>query len=270
MSKLLVVVFDKETQAYEGQSALKDLHRAGDITLYSTAVVVKDSSGNVSVKKPSDAEPIGTGIGLLTGSLLGLIGGPVGMAIGAAAGGWAGVMFDLANAGIGADFLAEASAALEPDCAAVVAEVDEAWVTPVDVRMGKLGGRVLRRPRLEFVSDMLRRDAEALGAEFNALQAELDEASAEHRAALQARVDQARKDLEALQVRVEAKQAEIQEEMASKIDALREQAKTAGKARQAQIEERSAQIKADYEARRAKLDQAGMLIKEALNPKVHA
>jgi uncharacterized membrane protein len=270
MNKLLVVVFATETQAYEGLAALKDLHQSGDITLYSTAVVVKDSSGKVSVKKPGDAEPIGTEVGLLTGSLLGLIGGPVGMAIGAAAGGWAGVIFDLANAGIGTDFLAEASAALDPDRAAVMAEVEEAWVMPVDARMGKLGGRVLRRPRLEFVSDMLQRDAQALGAELNALQAELAQASAEHRAALQARVDQTRKDLEALQVRVETKQAETQEEMTSKISALREQARTANKARKAQIEKRSAEIKADFEARRAKLDQANRLIKEALSPKVPA
>jgi uncharacterized membrane protein len=224
----------------------------------------------VSVKKLVDAEPIGTGMGLLTGSLIGLIGGPVGVAIGATTGGLAGVMFDLANVGVGADFLAEVSAALEPDRAAVIADVDEAWVTPVDVRLGKLGGRVLRRQRREVVEDMLQRDAQELNAEVKALEAELAQAKAENRADLQSRVDQARKDLEALHMRVETKGAEIQKEMAAKMGALRDQANTATAARKAQLELRSAEIKADYDVRRAKVEQARRLIKEALTAKASA
>lgn len=270
MNRLLVVVFKTESQAYEGLSALKDLHRAGDITLYSTAVVVKDPSGTVSVRKPADSEPIGAGMGILTGSLIGLVGGPLGAAIGAAAGGLGGVVFDLANAGLGADFLAVVSAALEPDRAAVMAEVDEAWVTPVDARLGKLGGQVLRHQRREVVEDMLQRDAQELDAELKALEAELAQASAENRAALQGHVDQARNGLGALQRRVGTKQAEIEKEMTAKVSALREQAKDASRARKQEIETRSAEMKADYEMRRAKLEQASMLIKEALGRKAHA
>jgi uncharacterized membrane protein len=270
MNKLMIVVFDTEAEAYEGLSALNDLHRSGDITLYSTAVIVKDSAGKVSVKKPADPNAIGTGMGLLTGSLIGLIGGPVGVAIGAATGGLAGVVVDLAIAGISADFLAEVSAALDPGRAAVMAEVDEDWVTPVDVRLGKLGGRVLRRLRQEVVEDMLEREVKAINAELNTLEAEINQASAQDQAALQARIDRAKKDLEALGKRVETRQAEIKDEMSAKINAMRKQAETAGKAREAQIQKRSAEIKADYEVRRAKLEQANGLIKEALDPKVHA
>lgn len=32
MNKLMIVVFDTEAEAYEGLSALNDLHRSGDIT----------------------------------------------------------------------------------------------------------------------------------------------------------------------------------------------------------------------------------------------
>jgi hypothetical protein len=35
MNKMLVAVFDREDAAFEGLSALKDLHRDGDISLYS-------------------------------------------------------------------------------------------------------------------------------------------------------------------------------------------------------------------------------------------
>ena len=54
MNKMLVAVFDTEPAAYEGLHALKDLHEDGDITLYATAVLVKDSAGTVSVKQTAD------------------------------------------------------------------------------------------------------------------------------------------------------------------------------------------------------------------------
>ena len=54
MNKMLVAVFDTEPAAYEGLNALKELHADGDITLYATAVLVKDSSGAVSVKQTAD------------------------------------------------------------------------------------------------------------------------------------------------------------------------------------------------------------------------
>ncbi len=270
MNKLLVTVFDTEAEAYEGLRALQDLHRTGDITVYATAVVAKDAAGKVSVKQSADEGPIGTGLGLLTGSLLGLLGGPIGLAIGAATGSLAGMIYDLTKAGIDADFLAEVSGALTPERAAVLADVDESWVTPVDVRMGKLGGTIFRRQRNEYVDDRLHREVAALDAELKALEDELAHASAENRAALQARIDKTRQNLEALESRVDAKLAELEKETNAKVNALREQAKTASQARKAQNEKRAAEIKADYEVRRAKLQQANTLIKEALGPQAHA
>jgi uncharacterized membrane protein len=270
MNKLLVTVFDTETEAYEGLRALKDLHQSGDITLYATAVIVKDASGKVSVKQTADEGPIGTGLGLLTGSLLGLLGGPIGLAIGATTGSLAGIIFDLSKAGIDADYLDDVAGALTPERAAVLADVDEPWVTPVDVRMAKLGGTIFRRQRTEYVDDMLDREAAALNAELNALDAELAQASAENRAALQARINQARQKLQTLEAQIEAKQTALQNELNAKIHALREQAKTASQARKAQAEQRAAETKADYEMRRAKLNEANALIKEALGPKASA
>ena len=270
MNKMMVVVFDTEAEAYEGLKALKDLHRTGDVTLYATAVVAKDATGKVSVKQATDEGPIGTGLGLLTGSLLGLLGGPIGLAIGASAGSLAGMIYDLTKAGIDADYLAEVSGALTPERFAVLADVDEAWVTPVDVRMAKLGGTILRRQRNEYVDDMLERDAAALDAELKALDDEVKHASAENRAALQARIDQAQQKLQALEAKIEAKQTELQGEMNAKTNAMREQANTASQARKAQAEQRVAEIKAEYEARSAKLNEAKTLIKEALGPKVPA
>ena len=77
MNKMLVAIFDRESAAYEGLSALKDLHRDGDISLYSSAVVVKDNAGKVELKQAADGGPVGTALGLLTGSLIGIWAAPL-------------------------------------------------------------------------------------------------------------------------------------------------------------------------------------------------
>ena len=119
MNKMLVAVFNNETAAYQGLSALKDLHKDGDISLYATAVVAKDRLGAVSVKQTADEGPVGTALGMLTGSMVGLLGGPVGMAAGATAGGLTGVLYDLNKTGVDVDFVDEVSKVLLPGKAAV-------------------------------------------------------------------------------------------------------------------------------------------------------
>src|SRR5262249_57620859 len=74
--------------------------------------------------------PGGSVLGMATGGLVGLLGGPVGVAVGAAAGTSSSSLVDLANVGVGADFLDEVVQSLRPGKAAVVAEVEERWVTP--------------------------------------------------------------------------------------------------------------------------------------------
>jgi len=54
MNKMLVAVFDTEPAAFEGLSALRDLHKDGDITLYASAVMVKDKTGKINVKQEAD------------------------------------------------------------------------------------------------------------------------------------------------------------------------------------------------------------------------
>src|SRR5574341_1042540 len=138
MNKMLVAVFGTEAAAYEGLSALKELHGNGDITLYETAVIAKDSSGAVSVRQ-TPPEGLGTAVGALTGGLVGLLGGPVGAAIGVSAGGLTGLIFDLGKAGVDIGFADEVSKNLAAGKVAVIAEVEESWETPVDTKLGKLG-----------------------------------------------------------------------------------------------------------------------------------
>ena len=105
MDRMLVVVFDNESKAYEGKKALMQLDIDGSISVYGHAVVVKNPDGTTTVRESDDRGPLGTLVGTSLGSLIGLLGGPAGLAIGAAVGFLGGGTLDLDKARIGEDFV---------------------------------------------------------------------------------------------------------------------------------------------------------------------
>jgi uncharacterized membrane protein len=265
MDKMLVVVFDSEIKAYEGAKALQDLQHEGSINLYAKVVIARDASGKVTVKEQGDMGPVGTAVGLLTGSLIGLIGGPVGLAIGASAGLFGGLVYDLAEIGISEDFLYEVEQSLQPGKAAVVAEVWEEWTLPVDTRMEALGGVVFRRSRREVLDAQIEREVVALKADLAELEAEYHQATGEARAKLQRKVDAARGRLQAAQDDLQARIEASQKETDAKIKSLQEQAARESGERKAKREARIVELKADQRRRSDLLKQAWELTKKALS-----
>jgi uncharacterized membrane protein len=264
MDKILVVIFDDENKAYEGSKTLQDLHNEGSITLYAQAVIAKDADGQVSVKQTDEPGPIGTAVGLLTGSLLGLLGGPVGFVVGASVGMFSGLVYDLANLGVGEDFLYEVGQYLLPGKAAVVAEVWEEWVMPVDTRMQAVGGMVFRRMRGDILDAQIERDVTALNAEIAEMEAELDQAIGEAKVDIQTRIDAAKVKLQAMRDGIKAKIEASQQETDAKVKSLQEQAAKAQGGRKAKIEAHIAELKAEDKRRSELLHQAWELTKEAL------
>jgi uncharacterized membrane protein len=264
MDKILVVVFDGEGKAYEGSRALQDLQREGSINLYAKAVIARDADGKVEVKQEGDMGPVGTGVGLLVGSLIGLLGGPVGLVVGAGTGMFGGMLYDVANVGVGEDFLYEVGQSLQPGKAAVVAEVWEEWVLPVDTCMEALGGVVFRRMRGDILDAQIERDVEALDAELTELEAELDQASGEAKAVLQAKIDAARAKLQAMQDGIQTRIETSKQETDAKIKSLEEQAAKAHGTRKAKLEARIAEMRAKQERRSELLGQAWELTRQAL------
>ena len=262
--KMIVVIFDNEKQAYEGFKALKDLHAEGSITLYASAVLAKDAGGKVTVKETAERGPLGTGVGLVTGSLIGLLGGPVGAALGAYAGSLGGVLYDLAKAGVGVDFLSEVEQQLQPGKVAVVAEVWEEWVMPVDTHMEAAGGVVFRRARAEVLDYQLERDAAALKAELAELKAERAQAGKEAKAKLQAKIATAKARLRATRDRAKAASEATKREMEGKARSLKEQLAKAQGGAKAKLRARIAEVQSEHKRRAAKLHQAWELTKEAL------
>ena len=169
MKQMVVAVFDNETAALEGLRELRDLHSEGGVSLYASAVVVKDNAGKISVKRDADQGPAGLVLGMLVGGLVGALGGPGAVPLGGYIGGLAGLLFDLGKFGIDLSFFDDVSKALTGGKAAVLAEVEESWTSLLDERLGKHGGTVYRRFRIDVVEDQLARDGAAREATLDAL-----------------------------------------------------------------------------------------------------
>jgi uncharacterized membrane protein len=264
MDKVLVVIFDNESKAYEGSKTLQDLQNEGSINLYAKAVIARDSNGMVTVKQQGDMGPVGTAVGLLTGSLIGLLGGPAGMIVGGAVGMYGGLIYDVAELGVGQDFLDEVGKSLLPGKTAVVAEVWEEWTQPVNTRMEALGGIVYRRTRGEALDEIIEKDIEATQADLAELEAEYERETGEVKAEVQARIDATKAQLQAKQEGIQARLEASQKETEAKIKSLQEQAAKARGERKAKLEKRTAELKAEQQHRNELLKQAAELIKEAL------
>jgi uncharacterized membrane protein len=145
MDRMLVVIFDRESKAYEGKNALFQLEKEGSIVVYAYAVVARNADGTATVRQSDDPRPVGTLVGTPVGALIGLLGVPVGAALGAAAGLAVGATVDLRHAKIGEDFVENIRQKLLPEKFALVAEIREDSTTPVDTRMEAIGGTVFRR-----------------------------------------------------------------------------------------------------------------------------
>jgi uncharacterized membrane protein len=258
MDKMFVAVFDSERQAYEGYRVLQDLHAEGSITLYAQAVIAKDAQGKVTIKEAADPGPLGTAVGVVAGALVGLLGGPMGVAVGAAAGMLGGATYDATNAVVSAQFVDEATARLEPGKAAVIAEIQEEWVLPLDARMEVVGETVLRQARGDVVDAQIARDVAALEADVAAMEAEARQASAEAEAQLRARIDAARAELQRVQDRATSSVEAAQREAEAKLTALKEQAAGVRAEQKQQLETREAEVRAAHEERKAKLSREAL------------
>ena len=263
MNKMIVTIFNDEKNAYEGLKALKTLHTEGSLALHAAVVIAKDAEGRISVKQTDDSGPAGTIFGLTMGALLGLLGGPAGLAVGATAGAVTGSVFDLAALGVGEDFLAEVSQNLTSGKVAVVADVDEEWVTPLDTRMEALGGAVLRRARGEFIDAKIEQEMAADRAEFAELKAEYKQAVGEAKAKMKAKVDAAEKRLDARRAVLTEKINSIARDGEARIQALQEQAAKAKHEVKSKLDKRIAHERTVYKTRVEKLREAWKLVKEA-------
>jgi hypothetical protein len=173
--------------------------------------------------------------------------------IGALAGSFAGMLGDLYAAEVNTDFGADVAAALTPGKCAVVADVSEEWVTPVDSTMEALGGVVFRSPRSAVEDDLTARDLAELRQQIEQLKVEHARASADRKAKLQARIDGLNTKLQTKLEQARQRSEQIKAETEAKVQALQQRAaKAQGDVKKA-LDARVAQIRGEYEERSRRL-----------------
>ena len=249
MYKFLAVVFNDEKSAYEGARALADLNRDGSIDVFAAAVVQKDAQGWIATKKVQSDFPIQTVAGTAMGALIGLLGGPAGAAVGGAAGVMAGLLGDTYTAGVDEVFVTEVSTALTPGKCALIAEMDEDRVTPVDTRMEALGGVVHRTLRSTFEHEQWSQAAADARTELDQLKAEEADARADRKAKLQAQIAHLSQRLDTKLDRAKAQSKQAAEEFQAKATALRKRIDNERGDRKADLEGRLAKLRSDYHSR---------------------
>jgi uncharacterized membrane protein len=264
MNKVIFVGFDTEEKAYEGDRALHDMHREGTLTLYNDAIVVKEPGGKVAMRRAPGAEPFGTFGGMITGGLIGLLGGPVGAAVGLSTGTLIGAAFDLSKEGVDLDFVEDAGAQLEPGKAAVIAEIDEQWQVPLDTRMEALGGKLVRRTPTQIEDAYLEREIETAQKELAVLEAETvaevtasqTEKARKQTTKLQAKIDVAKRNVQEKKNELASKLQSVKDEGDQKVAVLEAQKATATAESKATLERRLADVRADYQRRTTRLQEA--------------
>lgn len=224
MDRMLVVVFDSESKAYEGKRALFALDSEGSIVVYGSAVISKNADGTATVKQGDDYGPLGTLVGTSLGSLIGLLGGPVGLAIGATVGLVGGMTADLNSARIADDFIDDVTKVLGPGKVAVVAEVQEDWTTPVDNRMEAIGGMVFRRALSDVKQIVDDKEITAMKADIAQLKAEHAKASADRKAKLHEKIDQLDSKIQARLQEAQQRRKETERQAQAKAELLKTKA----------------------------------------------
>jgi len=232
MERMLVVVFEDESEAYEGTKALRQLDLEGSITVYAHAVVVKNPDGAVIARERDDQGPFGLLVGTALGALIGVLGGLTGIGIGGTVGLAAGGALDLHNARVGEDFIDDVTKALSPGRAAVIAEIEEEATGPVDAQMGAIGGTVFRRALSEVEHAVHEEHLAAMKADLAQMKAEHAQAHVERRIKLQEKINQLESSLQAQLEKAKERREAAELEARAKVELLQKKA-AAAKARAA-------------------------------------
>lgn len=263
MSKFIVVVFPNRDLAHQGRDALMRLHSDRLIRVYASALISIDAEGNVIDQEIDGKGPRGAVLGGSLGGLIGLIiGGPLIATLGAASGAILGGWRDVLDLDVGLDFIEEIRLRMKPGDSALLAEIEEDRMEPLDTAMDAFGGIVIRGRRDDLEEERIQRELESRRADLKQYEEELKQATTQTRAHLASRVDEARERLRGVSDSVEKRLRRLEVEADAKIEALRDHAPSVPP--DPEMEKEIAELRARFERRLSRLKQAHESAKEAL------
>jgi len=189
MNRVIVVVFNERSQAFDGLDALKNLDREDALAPHEYAIIQKQSDGTFAVSDNNNKEGLRTLLGTSLGALIGLPGGPPAVALGAVAGTVAAAAAETDNALRTYDFVDKLSEELAPGKFALIAVIDEEWTKWTDLRMQELGGTLYRYTLSEVKQTEKSVHLGQMKADLALLKAELAQAKADAKASLYRKIN---------------------------------------------------------------------------------
>jgi hypothetical protein len=174
-----------------------------------------------------------------------------------------GAAIDAAKAGITTEFLQTIQKELAFGKTGVIAEMDEEWESPIDIRMEPLGGTVFRQTRTPLEDAFFEKEIEARQTELANLEKEKEaharirekQESAERNARLQAKIDATQLQIQEKENQLAERIKSVREEGEEKIALFRGQMTTASDEAKIQLDHRLKDIRAEYRLRAKKLKQ---------------
>lgn len=269
MNKIIFVSFNNENQAYEGARAMREVRTN---VLYAGAIIAQDPNGKIVVRQSLIERPAATLTGLLMGNLVGLL-GPAAVAIDSGSGALLGAAIDAAKAGITPEFLQTIQKELAAGKTGILAEIDEEWESPIDIRVDPLGGTVFRQPLAQLEDAFFNKEIEAQEAELVRLEEEKEaeatkdekQASTERNVRLQEKIDAKKQQILQKQNELVERIRTIGREGEKKIALLRDQMADADEDAQIQLGDRLKDIRTEYQLRAKELNQ---VLHQRKKPKV--
>ncbi len=138
-----------------------------------------------------------------------------------------GAEVDLNEGRIGDDFIDDVSKDLLPNKVAMVAEIDEDVMTPVDTRMEALGGTVFRRALSEAKHTIHEEHIAAIQADLGQMRAEHATAHTDRKAKLQEKINQLDSKLQAQLQKAKERREAAEREAQAKAEVLKAKAAAA-------------------------------------------
>ena len=189
MNRVIVVVFNERSQAFDGLDALKNLDREDALALHEYAIIQKQPDGTFVFIENNNKEGLRTLLGTSLGTLIGLPGGPPAAALGAVTGTLVGATAEIDNSLTTYDFLEKLSEELTSGKFALIAVLDEEWTKWTDLRMQELGGVMYRYTLSEVKHTEDSAYVAQMKADLVLLKAELAQAEADSKASLHEKIN---------------------------------------------------------------------------------
>ena len=248
MEKLIVIVFNDQINALAGYEALRQLDSDGAIFIFDARIIAKEPSGEIRYIDNTNTltAPVIGGTSAV-GILIGLLGGPLGALIGGVTGAVIASIADLHHAGVTDEFVNDVNMALTPGKFAVVADISEEWLSPLDKRIEEIGGVVFRRARADVKRTHHDHDVAAHRAEMDQLKAERAQARSERLSKIDARIDALRKKMQEALERHHRDMLVRQNQRDARIHALQAKANHSHGEMRRRSDARIAEVRRDYE-----------------------